>query len=319
MRTALLLFLALAPLGVAAALIGTSSVVTGITASPLYPTPGESVTLTANTLSAGDTLTLSWVLNGATLGSGVGLKSLSTKAGPAGSRTNIVVTATDASGAIRGSASYTVRPADVDLVWEGAAYVPAFYVGRPLATAESSVTVLAVPRLIENGTPLSAATLVYEWAVDGKKVESGYGKSILKTTPPLVNRPFVVSLTVRTVDGLYGASGSTTIAPVRPFVFVYEDVPLTGIDTNRALPAVATLTGDEVTYRAFPLFVESLAALSYQWKLNGAPLLSDPSDPRAATFRRTGAATGAFEVGFSFTNADSAFESGSRTFTVSLE
>jgi hypothetical protein len=317
---ALLIALMLAPFGAVAALLPIENQLVDISSTPEHPRPGEVVLLTARATGGTGGYRYVWTTDGALLAEGVDITNVKVRAGSMGSRTEVQATLLASSGDIRGSRTFTIRPAEVDLLWEGDTYTPPFYRGRPLPGGESGVVVEAMPWLYQNGALLPADRLVYRWEVNGKAVPgSGYGKHSVHIASPFLDTPFSVSVVAQTLDGTYAAESKMTITPSGPFALVYEDAPLSGLATNRATAVSTTLAKDEVTFRAFPLFSGNPQNLSYQWKLNGEPFTLDATDPRAATFRRTGGAAGTFSVEFSFKNPGRLLESALNTFTVFMQ
>lgn len=286
--------------------------------SPQYPKPGDTVTLTATDyLGNADSMTYTWSVNGAVTLQGVGEKTLSLPAGAAGSEKTVVVTAGQ-NGATEDTATAVIRPADIDLLWEGETSVPPFYIGRPLPNAQSQITFLAMPHIMSGGSELPASSLIYSWGENGVPVAnaSGYGKSSAVLTPPTFSQPFTVSVHVETPDGVGAADGSVTIAPQAPRALIYEDAPLLGVRFEKTIPANILFSGTEMSFAAFPVFVANPSALSYQWTLDGAPFSVDPAQPGDVTFRKTGSGTGTHAVTFSFTNPARFLENGSAAFTL---
>ncbi|MDE2079172.1 MAG: hypothetical protein KGI73_02180 [Patescibacteria group bacterium] len=313
-----LLFLALVPFSASAALIPVSGGTLELTASPQYPAPGQTVSFTAN-YTGGDTGTISyaWSVNGTPTLSGIGENQLSLVASAADT---VSVTAVDVTGGVLGTASTVINPGTVDLVWEGQTTTPPLYIGRPLPNGQSPVTVLAVPHITVNGNAVPVSALVYTWSVNAvpEAALSGYGKSAAIVTPPNFGQAFTVSVHAETPDGRGGADNTITIQPQTPTVLVYQNAPLLGIRFDRAVTGSFPMTESEASFTAFPLFVQNLNALSYQWTLNGAPFAVDAPQPRNVTFRLTGGGTGTSAVLFTFTNPSAFLEHGAVSFTLTF-
>jgi hypothetical protein len=316
---ALLLFLVPSS-GARAILISPPNLITEVRSFPEFPRPGDAVTLTASVVGDSGIYDYVWLADDVTIAEGAGLTKATVKAGVAGSITYINLTIVDARGTTQGSRDFILRPAEVDLVWEAKSYVPPLYQGRPLPNQDSRVSVQAIPHLIAtNGTPLRAAQLSYLWSVNGKPASgSGYGQSSVTVQPPYFDEPFTVSVRAQTVDGLFAGENSVIIAPVKPLIVIYEDRPLGGPVFNGGVRSATGLSGDEVTYRAYPVYVQDPAALTYRWTLNRTPI-ERTTDPRATTFRKTNDTTGSFVVGFDFSNPRRVFENAARSFTVAIQ
>lgn len=288
-----------------------------IALSPQYPQPGETVTLTAEGYPT-DTLTYVWRVDGDTVLQGIGQKVLSLSAGSAGNA-RLVTLFVIRNGTTVDIATATVRPASLDLLWEGETSVPPFYAGRPLPNAQSEVTILAVPHITVGKTEVPASNLIYAWKQDGAPIKgsAGYGKSSVTLLPPTFGQPFVVSVHAETLDGV-AAEESVTITPQDPRLVVYEDAPLVGIRLEKNVPSAFQLTGDEVSFSAFPVFVGSPSTLSYRWTLDGAPFSVDPARPGDVTFRKVGTDSGSHPISVSFTNPARFLEKAVTSFTLTF-
>lgn len=288
--------------------------------TPQYPSPGQTVTLTAVNYSSGaDTATYIWSVNNAIVLQGIGAKTLTLSAGAAGSSQAISLLVVQ-NGAAEGAASAVIRPADVDMVWEGETSVPPFYTGRPLPNGQSALTVMAVPHIRTSSGEVPQNSLVYTWKVNGAPLgsQSGYARSSVVISPPSFNQAFTVSVHAQTPDGTGAADGATTIQPETPSALVYESAPLLGVLFNETVSGTVPFPGDELSFAAFPLFSGDLAALTSAWTLDGGAFSVDPSKPLDVTFRKTGSVSGSHPVTFSFTNAGAFLEHGGTTFTLSF-
>ena len=288
--------------------------------SPQYPQPGDTVTLTAaDYLGNTNSLTYVWSVNGTVMLQGIGEKTLSLPAGAAGNVQTVLLTV-EQDGVAQDTATAVIRPADVDLVWEGGTSVPPFSIERPLPNAQSRITLLAIPHIASGRSELPASSLIYSWGENGVPLASasGYGKYSTVVAPPTFSQPFTVSVHVETADGTGAADGSVTIAPQAPRALVYEDAPLLGVRFEKTVPASMPFSGTEMSFAAFPLSVANPKALSYQWTLDGAPFSVDPAQPGDVTFRKTGSGTGTHAVTFSFTNPAKFLENGSAAFTLAF-
>ncbi|MBV9349844.1 MAG: hypothetical protein JO026_03765 [Patescibacteria group bacterium] len=287
--------------------------------APAYPHPGDAIVLTATSYSGSADTAYVWNVDGKTVLSGIGEKTLHMPAGALGSEDIVDVSAQE-NGTSLGSARAIVRPADIDLVWEGKTSVPPLYPGLPLPNSASTVSVLAVPHLYRGGRELPSQTLLYSWSVNGVPLasESGYGNASALVTPPNFAQPFTVSVHVEDTSGTIAGESETTISPQVPRVNIYEYAPLVGIRFEKNIAGMFTLSGSEVSFAAFPFFVNDPAQLSYQWSLDGSAFDVDPARPLDVTFRKTGNATGPHQVQFSLANRKNFVENVAATFILSL-
>ena len=117
---------------------GTSALT--ISANPTYPGPDSTVTLTAESplLDLADS-TIQWSVDGKSAGTG---QSIQVPLGGLGQETDVAVSVSGDSGS--DSASLSLIPASLDLLWEANSYVPPFYQGRALPGSGSTIRVMAL-------------------------------------------------------------------------------------------------------------------------------------------------------------------------------
>lgn len=316
-----LITLLLAPLWAAAAVIPILPPPLEIQASPEAPVPGATVTVSAHSYSGNrDEFTYTWTVNGRVVDQGLGRDTITVTMGALGSETVATVTAVE--GAIdRGTASITIRPADVDIVWEGATSVPPFSGILPLPNGGSRMTFIAIPQVIGSNGLKDPSALTYTWRVNNGQSPalSGRGKSVFAvTTPPRFASPFRVSVEAAAPDGSARARRSVTVEPVTPEIIVYEVAPLLGVRFDRAVTGLFALA-DEATFEAFPLYIdEGDATASAAWTVNGAKQETAIGKPREITLRKTGDGAGQYSIGFGYRSAVRMFEQAAQSFTLTF-
>lgn len=316
-----LVLLLLLPLASFAAILPTSRVPVSVGATPAYQKANQIVVVRAYASVPKGLYTYSWTVNGNLAGEDIDLEEITVSSGNPGSRTVVNVSVIDVDGVTRGEAEYVIRPAGVDLVWEGATYVPPFYNGKRYANTESPILVEAIPHMVENGVPIPRQSLVYTWEVDGKLIReaSGYGKTILKTLPSRLKRETPISVTVSTPDGRLAAKQNVAIPHVTPHLAVYEIKPLVGTFYERAVIGTRNFAGEEMAFRTVPFFISEENDLAYSWFLNNEPFSLSGNDPSVAVFRKTGDGTGVFTVKVRAEKEGSVFEKGAASFGLSFE
>lgn len=313
-------FLLFLPFTVFGAVVPTPSLSVAISASPSYQTPGSSVTLKTFLQAPKGVLLYVWTVDGNEVARGIDIDQITITAGGAGVSKTVRVSVTDSELGKTGQATYIIRPAEVDLVWEGNTYVPAFYRGKSFPVGESEIVVEAVPFVVVNGERVSKNNLVFEWEVEGEKrtSASGYGKSVLRTRPAQFRYSTIVTVTVSTADGALGARSSVSIPTRSPGVIVYEEKPLAGVWLTKAVPATIPLSGDEMSFRAVPFFATNPQALKYTWTLNREAFATSEGEPSVAVFRKTGAGEGQYPVSVTIQKPGSIFERASTKFELSF-
>lgn len=269
-----------------------------ISLSPQYPAPGQTVALTAQsaTLDLANSA-LTWTVNGTVVARGTGVVQASVVAGGLGSRTQIALAAATPEG-IDASASATIAPTSIDLLYDADSYVPPFYRGRALPSPGSSLIVEARPQFVRtNGGAVSRGDITYTWKRDNQVLTdlSGQGKYAIAIPAPVPYGSYTVSVEAHTTDGSLAGLASVRVRAADPLVELYVDDPLFGIRYRDALDDAATIADPETSFIAIPYFVTAAAAnapaLEYQWRINGVPVAADTANPNALTIQAAAAGT----------------------------
>lgn len=161
---------------------------------------------------------------------------------------------------------------DVDLLWQGKTYTPAFYQGRALWSYQSRGVVVAVPHVSGFGP----ASLYYKWTQDGtvRGSLSGVGKQSYNITDSALSLSTQIKVDVlNPSDQSLLASASITLKPVPWKAVIYEDNPLYGTLLNKAVASEFDLNGPEVSFLAVPYFstvtTRTAPAIDYSWTSGG--------------------------------------------------
>ena len=234
-----------------------------------------------------DNALLTWKVNGATIRSSVGEKTLSVTLGGPGSRTTVEVNARDNSGE-EIKLSRVFSPQSVALMWESPeSYTPPFYKGKALPGEGSAIRVTALPEIFENGKRVPATNLAYAWYVHGEFVQSasGRGKSTLTTNLDYLRNEHIVKVIIRSETGLQ-SENSITIRPhaVMPLFYTYDI--LRGPNTSYGFIRRFETT-KEVTLFVAPYYLstkgDARGANRLSWTLNGLPV--SPASEHTITLR----------------------------------
>jgi hypothetical protein len=249
-----------------------------IRSSPTLPGPREEVALTAELYSFDlNRATVTWMENGVRKAQGIGLKRFSFRTGTLGSETVIDVTAESDDGLV--SKRLVFRPGAVDLVWESDGYVHPLYRGKALPAPQSSILVVALPHLRSStgGKEIEGASVIYEWTVDGTVIgnSSGTGKNTLTVTAPTAGS-LAVGVTASSLDGTLKARTEKIISVASPRIVFYEEDPILGLRTDKALADAFTLTKRETRLVASPFYFSTAKReggdITYGWSVNGTTL-----------------------------------------------
>lgn len=269
-----------------------------LTFSPMYPRPYDTVTVTVgSTILDLSASTITITVNGVVIGENE-RKATFTMGGP-GTKSVVKVVTKDVDGTHE--LSRTLAPAEVALVVEAQSTVPPFYKGARLVASEGPVTLIALPDFQSApGVKIPPSSLVYTWRF-GEKIlesESGIGKNILRAKAPVRYRDARITVTVTTQDRALVAQAITSVSPVDPFIRVYENDPLMGVDFAHALSKTFSMKNDEHTFRAVPYYYAAFPKIS--WKLNGTDSDQDPD----LTVRTTGTTKGTAILGVGASDAN---------------
>ncbi len=273
----------LVPLSASAQLDSTLTIVSSVSS----PQPGESVTLTleSSTLDL-QSNTITWRRAGQVLSQGEGETRVEITLGALGESSTI--TASVGSGE---TASITLTPAHVSILWESNAYTPTSYRGRSLPSAGTRIRLWALPSIPRAGGGVYAPDqLTYTWKLNGATVPgiSGRGKSSATIGSPELFGSYVVSVEASAGGGARGV-GSVRIASREPVVRLYADHPLFGVQYWSAIVRNAFVTEKEMTFVAIPYFAEVThpddGLLTYAWRIDRESITPDPIRPSAITLR----------------------------------
>ncbi len=289
-----------------------------IISTPPHPRAGSAVTLTIESSSADiNSSAIVWTVNGEVAKQGVGAKLFSFGTGGLGSVLVIKASVQTQDSRVL-EKEVTLRPADVELLWQTNAYTPPFYRGKALFPYQGTALIAAVPSFVdESGKRMKNSELIYTWSEDGKidGDSSGYGKNLYAIQGTVPIRAKAVSVEVRTPDDALVASSEVEISPVGPKLLLYENHPLYGILFGRILGGTTSLTGEEIKISAVPFYFETPSRsriLSYAWSLNFSPL---PSETKSdIVLRRASEQGGRASLSLEVQNADpKTFQAGRST------
>lgn len=244
---------------------------------PELPRANESVTALLEGYSYNLNQTeLSWFLNGKLVKKGIGATNFTFKTGNTESVSTIVVSGVTLTGETFQKV-LSIRPAEVDLIWESVGYTPPFYRGKTLYALQGYLRFSAITNLKDaTGRKLPDSELNFTWKQDGTVVPnaSGVNKNIfnIKDLSGLI-KPADVEVLVSAIDNSIAATSHLIVNPIQPLAIFYENNPAYGILYNQALSGSWQLKGEEAVISLVPYFfsakTKSNKNLSYKWSLNG--------------------------------------------------
>lgn len=223
---------------------------------PPNPTPGENVNIALSSFAANlDSVNIAWLVNGKNVLSGIGKKSFSVTAGVSGSNTQIVAKIYLPDGQI--DKNITIRPSVMVLLWQAPdSYVPPFYKGKALFTAEGDVKIVAMPEIRNGGVMVNPKNMTYAWKKNYSNMagESGYGKSSFTFSTDYLDSSNNVSVVASTIDQNYSSESNINVTTTSPKISFYKKDAELGTIWERALPTTYKIQGDEII-QAIPYFI----------------------------------------------------------------
>ncbi|MFA6257137.1 MAG: hypothetical protein WCT29_02845 [Candidatus Paceibacterota bacterium] len=252
--------------------ISPSSILVNV--SPENPAPDESVYISLNSYAANlDSVAISWLVNGKTVSSGIGKKSLTVTAPGAGQEMRISTSIAFADGKV--DKNIVLRPAVMALIWQANdAYVPPFYKGKALPTTGSDIKIVAMPELKSGSQPVNIKNMVYAWKKDYNNDQgaSGYGKNFYIFTNDYLEDSNVVSVVASTTDQKYSSAGEITVGIFEPKILFYKNDASLGTLWEHALADGHRINGEEIL-EAAPYYISPedirLPSLTWDWSING--------------------------------------------------
>lgn len=244
--------------------------------SPENPSPRETVYAKVQSSQYEDITraNIIWYVDGVEKKRGLGERAYQFQAPSNGKSMSVSVTVQKENGySYKGSKS--LRPGNLDLIYEADTYTPPFYKGRSLFTHQSTITVAAIADFVESGTKLSKNKIVYTWKKDGEKLSdlSGVGKDTLVIQGKMIQRPFYVSVLAESLNSDLKAEKRILFNQINPNVVLYENNPIYGNIFEKALTGTFNFDREEVGITAVPYFFStenrSSSAVKYSWFENG--------------------------------------------------
>lgn len=239
-----------------------------------------------------------WKVNGVTEKSGLGINEFSFISGNYGDQTVIELTLTPPQGDAF-SRFFVFSPGSVDLIWQARTYTPPFSRLKPLMSNQSTVTVVALPKLYDIfGKEIPKELLIFTWKVNDKPIPNGegLGKHSIDVTGRFIRDTEKVSVTVYNQDRTVSATKMVTIRSQKPIVQLYELHPLFGVLREQNLNgSTYPLQEREVSIIAEPLYVHLdpgriFPRAEYVWSLNGKRVEQESSNGVITLRNETGEA-----------------------------
>lgn len=259
-----------------------------LNASPLSPSPGQEVEVSASTpFFDKNTAYFDWTINGTPRDdfSGPGKNKITLTAGSLGSimRINVAVSRTGGAG---GVSEISLLVSDLSLTWFADTRVPAWYKGKALSVPNAEVEIAAFPEFVLEGARLPASGLIYRWGLDNEKnTLSGVGERRFRIrASPGQNVTHRVTVVVEDINKRIRKEGQIVIPSESPRVLIYPFSPLGGIEFRNGTGIFSTLRRGLIDVIAEPFFFAAQEKdFRYSWSIKGNKITTAPPRPNLLT------------------------------------
>lgn len=259
-----------------------------LSSSPQSPSPGETFLVQANTPTLDQNrLFFNWTVDGKYRSdfSGIGKNSIKLVAGNAGSATRILVNVEGADQEVK-PASLNINVSDLAMAWFAETYVPPWYKGKALPTQNSTVRVIALPKLIV-GSAIPPEKLIYHWSLDDQEnILSGTGQQVFRfRMSDLPKTDHQIEVAIEDSRGIIHKNGRLILSVVRPQAKIYPSSPLGGIEFRSSPLFSFTKLRGLLDFVVEPFFfaVTSKKQLKFNWQVAGQEIVGAPDNPYLLT------------------------------------
>jgi hypothetical protein len=289
--------------------------------SPENPVPNENVDITLNSYVDNlNTVPISWSVNGKSSLSGVGKKSFSLNAPPAGATTTVLARITLPDGIIK--TTMLIKSSVMILLWQADdSYVPPFYKGKALPSPSSEVKVVAMPEIKKGSQTIDPNNLVYGWQQDytNNQDGSGYGKNSFVYTNDYLDSSNNIGVTALTTDQTASSEANIDISTYQPKIVFYKNDPGMGTLWEQAVTDGHKVTGDE-TIEADPYFISPqdirIPTLNWTWSINDSPVSITNLRENLLPLKVQAGVSGTSKISLDITNSFKLFENVSKAINV---
>lgn len=292
---------------------------------PAQPQAGQTVQLTLESaLFDLTTSSITWYANGKRVAGGDGLTGITVMAGDLGKETSVEADVVTSDGT-PATATTSIVPTKVDLLFDADSYVPPFYKGRALPSAGTILRLQAVAYFKNtDGSFVQASDIVYTWKRNGQVLGSvsGRGRSSASIAAPYLFGSDIISVDTASVDGNFIGSASSAVPSYEPQLRLYEDHPLFGLMLYRALATSTQITEREMTFAAIPYFAQATdaddPALEYAWQVNNTPTAVSGVRNEIAIGTQGNTSAGVANIKLSVTHQSNIFLAASGLWSITL-
>lgn len=294
-----------------------------IDVAPVNPAPYENVTITLGSFAANlDSVKITWLVDGKTSISATGKKSFSLTAKAANVQTRVEAKMAFPDGEV--SKKIIIRPSVMVLLWQANdSYVPPFYKGKSLPSADSEIKVVAMPEIAVNGIKVSSKTMTYSWKNNYSNVQnaSGYGKNFFTYINDYLENSNTVSVVANTTDQNHESESIISIPTNEPEIHFYKKDATLGTIWEKALSDDYTITGEEIIV-AEPYFIAPQdfrrPELLFYWSVGGQRISVPSYRKNLMPLKAESGNTGTSKLKLEIENTDKIFQTAKKEININF-
>lgn len=284
---------------------------------PANPAPGESVDINLSSYSIDlNSSTITWLVNGKNVQSGVGKKSHTLTAGAAGSETTVTIKVDDLETKI------IIKPSVMVVLWQADdSYVPPFYKGKALPTPDSTVKIVAMPEIKVSSGYLSPKNMTYSWRKDFTNDEqaSGYGRNYFSYISDYLDASNYIEVNATTVDGKYSSTSNITVGTFQPKLLFYKNDENIGTKFENTITDGHQIVDKEILFAA-PYFISPQdirnPRLVWTWSINGGQITNPELQKNLLPLQVQSGVSGTSAVKLEIENMDKVFQTATKEIDV---
>ncbi len=291
--------------------------------NPENPGPNELVTikLTSDLVDT-NRYPITWTVDGIVVETGIGKRTIQTKTKNYGETTVVEISIKLAESTV--TKRIALSPNDSTILWEAIdSYVPPFYPGKKLPSAEALVRIVSIPNFLSSKLSTATKNAVYTWTRNKSAITeaSGYGKDFILIKHNKIRESEIIGVTSSSTDGSRVAKTNIVIPFFDPQIVFYTKNRATGITEQNAISSL-NLTAPVTTLIATPYFFSTVddtpQFLKTKWTMNNKKINpSDASKPNRLIIQKP-ESSGSATIGISIENPGTLFQTATKNISVSF-
>ena len=286
-----------------------------LSTTPANPSQNQNVTAILNSFSTDlNKASISWLINGQTVASGIGKTKISFTTGGSGAQSNlnVKINTIDGNTIIK---SLNISPADIDMLWEASdSYSPPFYRGRTFPSSEGGFKIVAMPSISNNQGKIPVGNLSYTWSKDRsvEQSESGFGKNSFVLDTSYLDQNTDISVDVSDVNDTVSGTGDIVLNTITPKILFYENDPNLGIQFQNGIDTNFNLKKDSISFFTAPYFFSpkdlTSSDLAFTWTINDESVTT-PDPKNILSIKPNSGQSGTATIKLNINNTSTLFQS----------